>query len=86
MENYQIFISYRRDGGDMLAGRLADKLRTLGYGVFFDVESMRSGLFNTQILEAITLCKDVIVVLPPCGLDRCSDDNDWVRKEQILLF
>lgn len=81
MENYQIFISYRRDGGDMLAGRLADKLRTLGYGVFFDVESMRSGLFNTQILEAITLCKDVIVVLPPCGLDRCSDDNDWVRKE-----
>ena len=81
MENYQIFISYRRDGGDMLAGRLADKLRALGYCAFFDVESMRSGMFNTQILEAISICDDFIIVLPPCGLDRCIDENDWVRKE-----
>jgi len=26
MDKYQIFISYRRDGGDALAGRLADRL------------------------------------------------------------
>ena len=53
MEPYQIFISYRREGGDSLAGRIADRLRLEGYDVFYDVETMRSGPFNKQILSAI---------------------------------
>lgn len=81
MGKYQIFISYRREGGDALAGRLADRLNALGYKVFYDVESMRSGTFNTQILEAIAQCSDVLVVLPPNGLDRCMNEDDWVRQE-----
>ncbi|MBQ2725726.1 MAG: toll/interleukin-1 receptor domain-containing protein [Clostridia bacterium] len=81
MENYQIFISYRRDGGSDLAGRIADRLKQMGYSVFFDVESMRSGLFNTQILTAITNASDFLLILPPDGLERCSDPNDWVRQE-----
>lgn len=64
-----------------MAGRFADRFRALGYTVFFDVESMRSGVFNTQILEAIENCNDVLVVLPPNALDRCVDESDWVRKE-----
>lgn len=86
MDNYQIFISYRRDGGDILAGRIADRFRLLGYRVFFDVESMRSGAFNTQILKAIEKCDDVLVVLPPHALDRCENENDWVRKELSFAF
>lgn len=81
MDSYQIFISYRRDGGDALAGRLADRLRALGYKVFFDVESMRSGTFNTQILDALAQCNDVLLVLPPNALDRCINEDDWVRQE-----
>ena len=27
MVDYQVFISYRRDGGEYLAGRISDKLR-----------------------------------------------------------
>lgn len=81
MDNYQIFVSYRRDGGDALAGRLADRLKAMGYSVFYDVESMRSGTFNTQILQAISQCSDFLLVLPPRALDRCSDPNDWVRRE-----
>ena len=81
MKKYDIFISYRRDGGDALAGRLADRFTYLGYKVFFDVESMRSGTFNTQILDAIAQCEDFILVLPPKGLDRCVDTDDWVRQE-----
>ena len=81
MDNYQIFISYRRDGGDALAGRLADRFNALGYKVFYDVESMRSGTFNTQILDAIALCNDVLLVLPPNALDRCVNEDDWVRQE-----
>ena len=81
MDNYQIFISYRRDGGDALAGRFADRFNALGYKVFYDVESMRSGTFNTQILDAIVQCSDVLLVLPPNALDRCINEDDWVRQE-----
>lgn len=81
MERYQIFISYRRDGGDALAGRLADRFNALGYKVFYDVESMRSGTFNTQILDAVAQCSDVLLVLPPNALDRCINADDWVRRE-----
>lgn len=81
MEHYQIFISYRRDGGEHLAGRIADKLKEKGYTVFFDVESMRSGTFNTQIFKAIGGCKDFLLILPPKALDRCTDPEDWVRRE-----
>ncbi len=81
MKKYQIFISYRRDGGEGLAGRLTDRFTSMGYQVFFDVESMRSGSFNTQLLDAIAACNDVLLILPPNALDRCSDPNDWVRQE-----
>lgn len=81
MGQYQIFISYRRDGGDALAGRIADRFNALGYKVFFDVESMRSGAFNLQLLDALEQCSDVLLVLPPKALDRCVNKDDWVRKE-----
>ena len=81
MTNCQIFISYRRERGADLAGRISDRLKGMGYDIFFDVESMRSGTFNTQIFEAIDSCADVLLVLPPNALDRCVDENDWVRTE-----
>ena len=81
MDKFQIFISYRRDGGEFLAGRVSDKLSNMGYSVFYDVESMRSGAFNNQIYTAIDQCEDVLLVLPPNALDRCADEDDWVRKE-----
>ena len=83
MANYQVFISYRRDGGEFLAGRISDKLTDKGYEVFYDIESMRSGFFNEQIYLAIDQCKDVLLVLPPNALDRCVDEEDWVRKEIV---
>lgn len=83
MANYQIFISYRRDGGEFLAGRVSDKLTDKGYEVFYDVESMRSGPFNEQIYRAIDQCTDVLLVLPPNALDRCKNEDDWVRKEIV---
>lgn len=81
LDRHQIFISYRRDGGEFLAGRVSDKLSNDGYSVFYDVESMRAGWFNEQIYAAIDQCNDVLLVLPPHGLDRCCNEDDWVRKE-----
>lgn len=80
-QSYDIFISYRRDGGETLACLLTDRLRQLGYTVFYDVESLRSGMFNEKLYEVIENCKDVIIVLPEKALDRCVNEDDWVRRE-----
>lgn len=76
-----IFISYRRDGGDMTAMYIYQALKDRGYDVFYDVEVLRAGKFNEALLEYIRSCKDFIIVLSPGALDRCSDEGDWVRLE-----
>jgi TPR repeat protein len=80
-DKYQIFISYRRAGGEDLARLLEYKLTDRGFKVFFDVEALRSGAFNKALFEKIAECTDVLVVLPPHGLDRCVNPDDWVRLE-----
>ena len=81
MANPDVFISYRRDGGEFTAKMLRDRLTEQGYQVFFDVETLRSGNFNTKIYEAIDQCQDFLLVLSPGALDRCVHADDWVRRE-----
>lgn len=81
MDTYDIFVSYRREGGEALACLIAERLKQQGYTVFYDIESLRSGKFNERIYQVIEDCKDVVVILPPHALDRCTDSEDWVRKE-----
>jgi hypothetical protein len=78
---YDVFISYRRQGGDQTAKIICDRLMDAGYRVFYDVEALRSGAFNTMLYSVIDECRDVIVVLSQNSLDRCNDENDWVRLE-----
>lgn len=77
----QIFISYRREGGETMAQLLHDRLTARGFTVFYDIESLKSGPFDTKLLRKIEECDDVLLVLPPQGLDRCIYDEDWVRQE-----
>ena len=81
MEKYDVFISYRRDGGEYLAHNLYERLKDKGYSVFQDIESLRAGNFNTALYDVIGTCNDVILIIPPNGLDRCFNDDDWVRNE-----
>ena len=80
---YHVFISYRRDGGDAMARLIYDRLQADGYFPFLDVEQMRSGKFNEQLYQRIAECDDFVLILPPNGLDRCHDEEDWVRKEVV---
>ena len=80
MKQYDIFISYRRSSYD-IANLIATRLKSAGYSVFFDMEALRSGKFNEQLYGVIDNCKDFIAVLPPGALDRCVNDDDWVRLE-----
>ena len=79
--SYDVFISYRRVGGEHSARMIRDSLTEMGYDVFFDVESLRSGNFNTKLYSVIDECTDFVLILSPDALDRCSDEKDWVRRE-----
>lgn len=85
-KKYDVFVSYRRDGGYETALPIVEKLRSAGYRVFFDLESLNSGKFNEQLLGVIAECKDFVLVLPENGLDRCSDESDWVRREVVCAI
>jgi hypothetical protein len=77
----RIFISYRREGGAELARLIREQLQKRRYVIFMDVEDLRSGPFNTALLREIEAATDVIVVLSPHSLDRCADEDDWLRLE-----
>ena len=76
-----VFISYRRDGGDMAAMYFYRALKDRGYRVFYDLEVLRSGKFDDALLRSIHACTDFVLILSPHALDRCIDPNDWVRAE-----
>lgn len=80
-EKYDIFISYRREGGEFTAGMLAERLKQRGYSAFFDVEGLRSGNFNEKLFSVIDGCTDFLLVLSPDALARCDNPADWVRLE-----
>ena len=81
-----IFISYRRDGGFETAHYLYEHLTRDGYGVTFDLDTLRSGRFDEALLSRIDECTDFIVVLSKGCFDRTLDpsfppENDWLRRE-----
>ncbi len=81
-DKYDIFISYRRDGGVETARLFYDRLSNAGYRVSFDMETLRSGKFNTQLYERIEQCTDVIVLLSRDALNlRPEPEDDWLRLE-----
>ena len=84
--NYDIFISYRLEGGYETAKHLYDLLSKDGYTVSFDIDTLRSGDFDSELLSRIDQAKDFIIILNKTALDRCMDPsvdikNDWLRNE-----
>lgn len=77
-----IFISYRRVDGRDYARSIMQALKIVGYPkVFFDYNSLRDGVFNTQILDVIYSCKDFVLVISPLALKNCGREGDWVARE-----
>lgn len=82
-----IFISYRRIDGRDQARNIMQGLKLSGYPkVFFDYKSIRDGVFNTQILDAIYSCNDFILLLTPLAMKNCSREDDWVAREIRTAF
>ena len=75
-----VFISYRRKD---ISWALAvyQYLTSQKYDVFFDYTNIPSGDFEQIIISNIRARAHFILILTPTTLDRCSDPNDWVRRE-----
>lgn len=85
-QKYDIFISYRREGGFEVARHLYDLLKADGYRVSFDLDNLGNGNFNDQLLERIVECKDFILICDPHVFDRTFEaeekkEQDWLIKE-----
>ncbi len=79
--NYDVFISYRRSTGEDLAARICEHLRKRGFNPFIDFESLRSGKFNEQLYQYIDNAPNFVLILSKNALDRCINEDDWVRLE-----
>lgn len=77
-----IFISYRRSDGTDIARSVEQALKARGYqNIFYDYTSLRDGVFNEKIIDAINNCNDYILLLTPEALDRCAEEGNWVARE-----
>lgn len=79
--NYHAFISYRRENGFLMAQVIYDRMKEKGIKCFMDLEELRSGKFNEKIIDAINDAPNFILILPKNALNRCVNEDDWVRKE-----
>lgn len=86
-KQYDVFISYRRlDENGNISGRdqarlIAKQLELEGYHPFFDYSEIKDNEFDKVIIPAIEKCKVFILVLTKDSLNRCKNDEDWVRRE-----
>ena len=81
MKSYDIFISYRRVGGADKARTIKAELELQGFHVFLDFDELKDGVFDQRIIHAIESAPIFMMILTPHALDRCMDEQDWVRRE-----
>ena len=85
-QSYDIFISYRRDGGAPYARILQLMLTQRGYNVFLDYDELTDGVFGEHIKTAIKNSSVFMLVLSAHSMDRCVNEDDWVRQEIKLAL
>ena len=84
-KKYDIFISYRREGGKNFARILKPELEKRGFQdrVFLDFDELKDGKFDKRIMDAIDSAPIFIIILSDGCLDRCVNEDDWVRLEIV---
>ena len=78
---YDIFLSYRRSDGKLLARLLKESLEKRGIHVFLDMDELLDGVFDERVLHAIEVAPIFLLLMTPHVCDRCLQEKDWVRIE-----
>ncbi len=81
MQLFENFISYRRSETLSEVQNIYHSLNSKGYSTFCDIYSLKSGRFDENLLNIIKKCTNFILVLNKHSLDRCVEENDWLRFE-----
>lgn len=86
-KRYDVFISYRRSGGGKEIARLLDaEIDKTSYRSFLDFNELKDSAFGPQIMAAIDSAPVFLFVLSEGALDRCVNEDDWVRKEILYAL
>ncbi|XP_072163612.1 NAD(+) hydrolase SARM1-like [Diadema setosum] len=88
-KSLDVFISYRRSTGSLLASLLKVHLQLRGFTVFIDVEKLEAGKFDNNLLNSVRSAKSFVLVLSAGSLDRCMGDKehkDWVHREIVTAL
>lgn len=59
------------------------------FSVFIDVERLKAGKFDNNLLNSIRQAKNFLLVLTENALDRCVGDTeckDWVHRVSLIYF
>lgn len=75
------FISYRREQGSEVARIVQTEMARRGFSCFLDVKDLKAEHFANRLLKEIEQAPNFILVLAPNSLDRCNNDDDWLRRE-----
>ena len=80
-DEYDAFISYRREGGSDTARLIRSELIRRGIRSFLDVVDLGASHFDDRLLQAIEKASAFILILSPESLDQCGRPDDWLRRE-----
>ena len=84
MSGKTVFISYRQDAtGKAFARSLRQELTHHGYDVFLVVDCVDAGQWADQIITQVPKRAHFLLLLTPGALDRCANEDDWVRRELL---
>ena len=85
--NFQIFLSYRRIGGEYAAAYIKTELANMGYKVFLDVDDLHDGFFSEKIEEILKQCKVLVIILSENIFDGTikNPEQDWIIKEYSVM-
>jgi TolB-like protein len=83
LPKYEVFISYRRETGADVAGRIQEALMRRNRRAFLDTIDLKKGYYNKILLECIATTPNFVILLSHGALDRCLDEDDVLRGEII---
>ena len=87
-KTYDVFISYRRQGGAVKAELTKDELGKRGFRdsrMFLDTRSLTSGDYLKTILNAIAHSKSVVVIITKDCFVGLPTDSTWVREIEYAI-
>ena len=85
---YDVFISYRRQGGAEKAELTKGELTKRGFResrMFMDTRSITSGNYIESIIDALDKSGNVVVIITKGCFDNLPEDSTWVKEIEHAL-